>query len=135
MQARRLALVGVLLGTAFWGLSGTASQALFQTYNFPVLGLSNIRLVVGGLLLLVFLRPSRPQSKDLRILVTIGIFGFVGSQISYLVAIQNSNAPTATLLQFLFLPMVAAYEALTGSLRWSKRWTIQCYWLSQGRFF
>src|SRR5579872_3213058 len=123
MQARRLALVGVLLATACWGLSGTASQALVQTYNFPFLELSNLRLVVGGLLLLVFLRPSRPQSKDLRILVAIGIFGFVGSQISYLVAIQNSNAPTATLLQFLFLPMVAAYEALTGSLRWSKRWT------------
>jgi len=54
----------------------------------------------------------------------IAIFGLMGSQITYLSAIQFSNAPTATLLQFLFLPMVACYEALTGSLRWSVRWTI-----------
>ncbi len=54
----------------------------------------------------------------------ISIFGLMGSQITYLSAIQFSNAATATLLQFLFLPMVACYEALTGSLRWSLRWTI-----------
>jgi drug/metabolite transporter (DMT)-like permease len=123
MHARRVALVGVLLGAAFWGLSGTASQDLFQTYHFPVLGLSSIRLVVGGLLLLAFVRPSLPKSGDMRLLVSIAIFGFVGTQISYLLAIQNSNAATATLLQFLFLPIVAVYEALTGTLPWSKRWT------------
>ena len=56
-------------------------------------------------------------------LVAIAILGFVGTQVTYLAAIQYSNAPTATLLQFLFLPMVAGYEALTGALRWSSRWT------------
>ncbi len=124
MQAKRTALIGVLIGTAFWGLSGTASQALFQTYQFPVLGLSELRLAISGLLLLAFVRPSIPKRKDLRLLVSIAIFGFIGTQVSYLVTIQYTNAPTATLLQFLFLPMVAGYEALTGTLRWSKRWTV-----------
>lgn len=113
----------MLLGTAFWGLSGTAAQALFQLYNFPVLGLSVLRLLVSALLLLAIVRPPIPKKKDLSLLASIAIFGFIGTQISYLVCIQYSNAPTATLLQFLFLPIVAAYEALTGSLRWSKRWS------------
>jgi drug/metabolite transporter (DMT)-like permease len=124
LHAKRTALIGVLIGTAFWGLSGTASQALFQTYKFPVLGLSELRLAISGFLLLAFVRPSIPKRKDLRLLVSIAIFGFVGTQVSYLVTIQYTNAPTATLLQFLFLPMVAGYEALTGSLRWSKQWTV-----------
>jgi drug/metabolite transporter (DMT)-like permease len=113
-----------MLGTCFWGLSGTASQALFQLYHFPALGLATIRMIVSGLILLVILRPSLPERKNLRGLLAIAIFGFLGTQVSYLLAIQYTNAPTATLLQFLFLPMVAAYEALTGALRWSKRWSI-----------
>jgi len=123
LQARRIALLGTLFGTIFWGLSGTASQALFQLYHFPVLGLASIRMVISGLLLLAILRPALPESKIMGKLIAIAIFGFVGTQVSYLAAIQYSNAPTATLLQFLFLPMVAGYEALTGALRWSARWT------------
>ncbi len=81
-------------------------------------------MIISGLILLAVLRPNFPRSKTLIIkLVAIALFGFVGTQVSYLVAIQYTNAPTATLLQFLFLPMVAAYEALTGTLRWSKRWS------------
>jgi drug/metabolite transporter (DMT)-like permease len=80
-------------------------------------------MTISGLLLLVMLRPTVPESKILGKLFAIAIFGFAGTQVSYLAAIQYSNAPTATLLQFLFLPMVAGYEALTGSLRWSRRWS------------
>ena len=80
-------------------------------------------MAVSGLLLLVVLRPALPESRIIGKLIAIAIFGFVGTQVSYLAAIQYSNAPTATLLQFLFLPMVAGYEALTGALRWSSRWT------------
>ncbi len=113
-----------MTGATFWGLSGTASQALFQIYHFPVLGLACIRMAISGLILLAFLRPAVPQSRTVFMrLLAIAIFGFVGTQVMYLVAIQYSNAPTATLLQFLFLPMVASYEALTGALRWSKRWS------------
>ena len=54
----------------------------------------------------------------------LAVVGYAGSQFFYLLAIQYSNAPTATLLQFLFLPMVASYEAVTGGFRWSNRWTL-----------
>lgn len=125
MNSSRTALLGTVAGTTFWGLSGTASQALFQIYHFPVLGLAFLRMGISGLLLLVIIRPDAPRTKSaLARLVAIAIFGFVGTQVSYLFAIQFSNAPTATLLQFLFLPMVATYEALTGALRWTKKWSL-----------
>src|SRR5271157_478876 len=109
----------------FWGLSGTAAQALFQNFHFPVLGLVSIRMLTAGSILLVITRPKIPEfsSSSLITLVMISVFGLMGSQLTYLFAIQASNAATATLLQFTFLPMIAGYEALTGSIRWSMRWT------------
>ena len=60
-------------------------------------------------------------------MILLGIFGYAGSSLAYLEAIQYSNAATATLLQFLFLPMVAGYEALTGSLHWTRRWALTLF--------
>lgn len=113
-----------IIGVSFWGLSGTAAQALFLYFNFPVVGLLSIRLLSSGAILLAVFRPAKPAWSDLRQLVPIAVFGFLGSQFTYLAAIQNSNAATATLLQFLFLPIVAVYEALTGTIKWSLRWTL-----------
>jgi len=80
-------------------------------------------MLVSGAVLLAVLRPPRP-TRPILPLILLSIFGYAGSQFFYLAAIQFSNAATATLLQFLFLPMVAGYEAVTKSLSWSHRWTV-----------
>jgi drug/metabolite transporter (DMT)-like permease len=116
-------LVQTLLGASFWGLSGTAAQALFQIYKFPVLSLVTIRMLLSAAALMVIIHPHVPARPFLP-MITLGVFGYAGSSFAYLAAIQYSNAATATLLQFLFLPMVAGYEGLTGSLQWTRRWTI-----------
>jgi drug/metabolite transporter (DMT)-like permease len=77
---------------------------------------------MSGLILLVIVRPTLPH-RPFGSLLALSILGFAGSQLAYLGAIQFSNAATATLLQFLFLPMVAVYEAVKGVLHWSVRWT------------
>lgn len=123
MRLANQSLLVSILGAGLWGFSGIAAQALFQIYRFPVLGLVTIRMIVAGLLLFVIFRPLRP-TRPLLPLVALAIFGYVGSQLTYLEAIQYSNAATATLLQFLFLPIVAGYEAISGNLRWSHRWTV-----------
>ena len=123
MRLTNRSLLVSVVGAGLWGFSGIAAQALFQIYKFPVLGLVTIRMVVAGLLLFVVLRPSLP-TKPLLPLVALAIFGYIGSQLTYLEAIQYSNAATATLLQFLFLPIVAGYEAVSGNIRWSNRWTL-----------
>ena len=75
--------------------------------------------------------PRRP----LRQLLSLSVFGFAGSQLAYLGAIQFSNAATATLLQFLFLPIVAGYEAVKGVLRWSVQWTVSLLLAMVGTLF
>jgi len=116
-------LILTFLGASFWGISGTAAQALFQIYNFPVGSLVAIRMLLSAVTLMIIIRPHLP-SRPLLPMILLGIFGYSGSSLAYLEAIQYSNAATATLLQFLFLPMVAGYEALTGSLHWTRRWTL-----------
>jgi drug/metabolite transporter (DMT)-like permease len=126
-------LLASIFGAGLWGFSGIAAQALFQIYKFPVLGLVTIRMIIAGLLLLVVFRPSLP-TKPLLPLIALAVFGYIGSQLTYLEAIQFSNAATATLLQFLFLPIVAGYEALSGNIRWSRRWTLTMILAGIGTF-
>src|SRR2546427_7730462 len=122
MRQTQVSLLGTIVGAGFWGLSGTAAQALFQIYQFPVVALVTIRTLASGLILLIIVRPARPE-RLFGPLLGLSILGFAGSQLAYLWAIQFSNAATATLLQFLFLPIVAGYEAVKGGLPWPFRWT------------
>ncbi len=134
MRKTQVSLLGTILGAGFWGLSGTAAQALFQIYQFPVVALVAIRTLASGLILLIILRPARP-GRPFGQLLGLSIFGFAGSQLAYLWAIQFSNAATATLLQFLFLPIVAGYEAVKGVLRWSIQWTVSLLLAMVGTLF
>lgn len=122
MRDTRLALASVMVAAGFWGLSGTAAQALFVRYDFPVLGLVTIRMLSAGAILVLILRAERRPPFTLSFL-GLAILGIAGSQFTYLEAIEYSNAVTATLLQFLFLPMVAAYEAVRGRIAWSSGWS------------
>jgi drug/metabolite transporter (DMT)-like permease len=134
VRLAHVSLLGTLIGAGFWGLSGTAAQALFETYQFPVIALVTIRTLVSGLMLFIIVRPTIPR-RPLRPLLSLSVFGFAGSQLAYLGAIQFSNAATATLLQFLFLPIVAGYEAVKGVLRWSVQWTISLLLAMVGTLF
>lgn len=123
VQKTTYAFLAVLAGSALWGLSGTAAQALFVIDGFPALGLGTLRMVTAGALLWLLVRPPPPSRWTWK-LVAFGLLGLAASQIGYLEAISFSNAVTATLLQFLFLPMVAGYEVATGILRWDRRWAV-----------
>ena len=123
MQAQRAALAATVTGSALWGLSGVAAQVILQRFDFPIWGLVTIRMLGAAALLLVISRPERPRPWTWS-LAALAIIGLVGSQATYLEALFYSNVTTATLLQFLFLPMVAGYELAKGTIRWSSRWGI-----------
>lgn len=123
MQAQRAALVAAVTGSALWGLSGTAAQVVLQRYLFPVWGLVTIRMLGATFLLILVARPKWPRPWTLSF-ASLAVFGLVGSQVTYLEALFYSNVTTATLLQFLFLPMVAGFELATGAIRWSARWGV-----------
>ena len=129
----RASLAGAVLAGALWGLSGTAAQALFQIYAFPPVGLVTIRTIAAGVAILLVLRPSLPKWREhFPHLLILAVFGIVGSQLGYLVAIQYSNAPTGALLQFLFLPIVAGYEALRGAFSWTMSLTTTLVFATAG---
>jgi len=121
MRAELTALAAAITGSALWGLSGTAAQVLLQGFSFPVFGLVAVRMLGAALLLLAVARPRWPRPWT-GSFVAMAVVGLVGSQATYLETILLSNVTTATLLQFLFLPMVAVYELASGTITWSARW-------------
>ena len=99
-------LFTVIAGIA-WGLSGTSGQYL-MAHGISALVLTNIRLIVAGLLLVLlsyikskeqFLAFLRDKSSLFSLLL-FSLFGLFLNQLAYLSAIQETNAGTATVLQY-----------------------------------
>ncbi|MCI2412350.1 MAG: DMT family transporter [Cuniculiplasma sp.] len=106
-----------ITGATLWGLSGTASSALFEVLGMNPLALLSIRLIVSSALMLVLFKPKFPGS-DLKLFAIYVATTFI-LQLSYLETIDLSNAPTATFLQFLYFPMVVLFELIMRKIRFS----------------
>lgn len=100
-----------ILATCLWGLSGTVAQILFQKDHFPPEGLVTLRLFIASALLFLWFKPKWPRAHSKQMII-FGVFGILPSQLFYFLAINYSNVAVATLLQLLFLPIVATYEIL-----------------------
>ena len=102
-----------------WGLSGTSGQYL-MTHGFPVLVLTNIRLLIAGLLLVLYMlltnrRKLVEMLKDQKAMMSLMLFALLGlllNQFAYLKSIYESNAGTATVLQYVCPVGILAYTCL-----------------------
>ena len=109
----------VLIAGIAWGLSGTCGQYLMSQGMAPLV-LTNVRILIAGLVLsLMAYGASREQlmmvSKNPKILGQIFIFALIGlilNQFAYLKAIHETNAGTATVLQYVCPVLVLAYSCL-----------------------
>ena len=116
----------VLRGTIYtlaagiaWGLSGTSGQYLMEN-GFSALSLTNVRVLLAGLVLMMLAYTTNKESfkkiwKDKSSLLHILIFAILGlfiNQYAYLVAIHETNAGTATVLQYLCPVGVLAYTCV-----------------------
>ncbi|MBQ1187678.1 MAG: EamA family transporter [Peptococcaceae bacterium] len=109
-----------LLPGVLWGLSGVFGQYLFQQRGISAEWLVTTRLLISGsLMLIISFAGSREKTlaifkdkTDTRRLVIFAIFGLMAVQLTYFVAIAKSNAPTATILQYVFPVMIVLYTAL-----------------------
>ncbi len=98
-----------IIGGIFWGFSGTCGQYLMGELGVAALGLTKVRLLLGGLILTLLGLLFHPKEtrqllsspKDLLSLGVFGLFGVSFNQLSYLTAISYSDAGTATVLQYL----------------------------------
>ena len=102
-----------------WGLSGNSGQYL-MAHGISALVLTNIRLIVAGLLLVLlsyikskeqFLAFLKDKSSLFSLLL-FSLFGLFLNQLAYLSAIQETNAGTATVLQYVCPVGILAYTCI-----------------------
>jgi len=122
-RGRRRELRGVLctlLGGICWGFSGSCGQFLFQNYTVDTKWLTTIRLIIAGIILIIFgmiknrdsmLRILKDRADMGRLLI-FAVLGLMFCQYAYLKAISHSNAGTATVLQYLGPLMIMIYTCI-----------------------
>ncbi|MBO5930151.1 MAG: EamA family transporter [Clostridia bacterium] len=112
-----------------WGLSGVFGQHLFQTYDINAEWLVTVRLLISGVLMVSWsmLRIGfdtftvfRHKADVIKLLI-FAIFGVMAVQLTYFVAIDKSNAPTATILQYLFPVLIVIFSAVRSQKAPSKK--------------
>ncbi|MCL5015552.1 MAG: DMT family transporter [Firmicutes bacterium] len=110
-----------LLAAIFWGLSGVSAQWLFTVDHVMAGWLVTTRMGVSGCLILAVAAwkqgihelwlPWRDAKWRLQ-LVIFAIVGLFGVQYSYLAAIHDGNAASATLLQYTGPSLITVYIIL-----------------------
>lgn len=119
-QNKKIGILLVLMAALFWGISGTASQYLFQHLHVSTEWLTTVRLIFGGviLLLIAYKREGKgifqiwQQKNDVISIIIFGLIGMIGVQYTYLAAIKYGNAATATVLQSLSPVLVTCFFIL-----------------------
>ena len=111
-------LLTIIAGIA-WGLSGTSGQYL-MVHGISALVLTNLRLLIaGGILMMLSYISAREKMKaflkDKESILSLLIFASIGlflNQFAYLTAIQETNAGTATVLQYVCPVGILVYSCI-----------------------
>lgn len=117
-KSRFVGIALVLSAAILWGITGTFAQYLFQFHQFSNEWLVVVRLLVSGLLLLLFSLIKREPDvwtiwkTSWLSLICFGLFGLLAVQFTFFAAIDASNAATATLLQYLAPVIIVGYVAI-----------------------
>lgn len=122
---------GVLLaagGASLWGGSGAAAQYLFSSTDVDTAWLVAVRLLFSGIFLLAWSCYQTPQQvvsliktkKNIIFLIAFALFGVLNSQLSYFLAVKYSNAPTATVIQYLQPVFIIIWLAIVER-HWPRR--------------
>ncbi|EJF00532.1 DMT family transporter [Liquorilactobacillus mali] len=117
---RRYGIILAISGASFWGTSGVAVQYLYQHTAITSTWLVAMRLIGAGLLLATWAHHLHcGEIKTLLLeksawseLLPFSIIGVGGSQFTYFMAVQYSNASTATVIQFLSPLFIILYTLL-----------------------
>lgn len=120
---KKEAVNGVLcafLGATFWGLSGVCADYLFSNYDISPLFVTMARALGAGAIFLVaiLLRYGAvlwEMVSDRHTVVSLFVFGCLGlfpCQIVYLLAVDLTNAGTATVFQSLNIVFIALFTAV-----------------------
>lgn len=111
-----------VFGGIFWGLSGNCGQYLFETKGLNAMWLVTLRLLLAGLMMLIYICLKKENRKNLKYivkdyknlfeLIVFSILGMPGCQLSYYMTIEASNASTAIVLQYTSPVLIMLYIAI-----------------------
>ncbi|ADK13728.1 DMT family transporter [Clostridium ljungdahlii] len=116
-NSRMKGILLVVSASMLWGVSGPVAQYLFQKKDISPEWLVDIRLLLSGSLLLIFLYLKNGKkifniwkSKyGRRNIIFFSIIGLIGVQYGYFASIKYGNAATATILQYLSPVIIVCY--------------------------
>lgn len=121
MNLHHKGILFALLGSVLWGASGIAGQFLMQGREISPEWLASVRMIGAGVLLLL-LDGTRhawdifsvwKTRRDAVTLLLFSVIGMIGVQYTYFKAIVLSNAPTATILQYMMPFIILAWVAVS----------------------
>lgn len=109
----------IVLGSMFWGASGPMIQWLLAEVHMTATFLLAVRLIIAGLILLLFLLISnvavfaiwKDKNSAIQMLL-FSVIGMLGLQLSFTKTIEESNAVLATLMQFVAPILLVIYIAV-----------------------
>lgn len=122
---------GILLaagGASLWGGSGAAAQYLFEQTSITTPWLVAVRLLLAGIVLTMVSLLKMPQQvrrivshrRHLVSLISFTLLGMLNSQLTYFLAVKYSNAPTATVIQYL-QPVIIIIWLAIAQRQWPRR--------------
>lgn len=120
MTNRQRGIACAVAGGVFWGGSGVAGQYLLQDASFATEWIVTVRLVFGGVVLLL-LDAFEHHGEIFRVwhdrqnvieLLFFGLLGLMAVSYSYFASIRYGNAAAATVLQYLMPAMMVLYTTL-----------------------
>ncbi|BDZ31717.1 DMT family transporter [Lactiplantibacillus sp. WILCCON 0030] len=121
---------GIVLASVsatFWGVSGAIAQTLFDTTDINSIWLTGIRMLGAGIGLLLISLITRVDlwtiwrhPGDLLQVAGYTLLGLMPVQFTYFLAVEASNAATATILQFMG-PVFIAIWLVIAHQQWPTR--------------
>ena len=130
-QDKKLRMKGCMyafLAGVLWGVTSPAAQFLFEEKGIVSEWLVPYRLISAGILLLAYAKVKghditsmwKDRNDGIR-LVLFGILGMMGMQFTFFSAVQEMNAGTATIFQYLNPAILIVFFAIVHRILPSKK--------------
>ncbi len=130
-QDRKLRMKGCMcafMAGVLWGVTSPVAQFLFEKKGIVSEWLVPYRLIAAGILLLAYAKIKGQDitsmwkdAKDGIRLVLFGVLGMMGMQFTFFSAVQEMNAGTATIFQYLNPAILIIFFAIVHRILPSKK--------------
>lgn len=145
MSRSKRGILFTILGGVFWGLSGVCGQYLFSEKGLNAEWLVTMRLVLAGIIMII-LTISRQKNvkdvfeiwtdkRDVIRLIAFGLLGMAACQFTYFITIEESNASTATILQYTAPVLIMVFMSLKNKKIPESKELISLVFVVVGTFF